>query len=95
MNEHCNIQEPVGAISLSLFKLYLGRILGSIPEDLELNEEEALEFGPLLLYRKGPRLQIANILSALSSKLGEPGPYIPVFYKESPFLNQSSTVSYD
>ena len=95
MNKHCNIQEPVGAISLSLFKLYLGRILGSIPNDLEVNEEAALKFGPLLLYRKGPRLQIAKVLLEISSKLGKPGPYIPVFYKESPFLNQTSTVSYD
>lgn len=89
-----NIQEPVGAISLSLFKLYLSRILGSIPEDLELNEEETVKYGPLLLYKKEPRLQIAKILSALSSKLGKPAPYIPVYYKESPFLNQASTVSY-
>ena len=86
------IQEPDVAVSMNLFKLYLGRVLGSIPEGMS---EEALQSGPLQLYKHGPRLQIAKILLAASSELGKPGPYIPIFYKESPFLkiNQSSTVS--
>ena len=62
---------------MSVFKLYLGRILGSCDEQDDL----APLSGPLMLYHHKPRSQIGSVLMA-ASDLGSPAPYIPTFYQE-------------
>ena len=69
-----------GAISLHMFKLYLARILGTCPKDYSL---EATKSGPLKLYQHEPRTALGRVLTS-APDLGSPGPYIPVFYQESP-----------
>ena len=71
------LQVSQGAVSISVFKLYLGRILGSCDQR---NEQAALS-GPLLLYHHQPRSQIGRVLMA-APDLGPPAPYIPTFYQE-------------
>ena len=73
-------QVPHGAISLNMFKLYLGRILGTCPKDYS---DEAAKSGPLVLYQHEPRTAVARILVS-TPDLGKAGPYIPVFYQECP-----------
>ena len=71
---------PHGAISLHMFKLYLARILGTCPKDYS---DEATKSGPLELYQHKPRTALGSVLTSTPG-LGSPGPYIPVFYQESP-----------
>ena len=83
--------ESHGAISLHTFKLYLARILGTSPKDCSL---EATKSGPLELYQHKPRTAVGHVLTS-APDLGSPGPYIPVFYQESPPIKSgpSSDVS--
>ena len=71
------LQISQGAVSISVFKLYLGRILGSCDQH---NEQAGLS-GPLMLYHHQPRSQIGRVLMA-APDLGSPAPYIPTFYQE-------------
>jgi hypothetical protein len=75
-----HLQVPHGAISLHMFQLYLARILGTCPKDYSL---EATKSGPLELYQHEPRTALGRVLTS-APDLGRPGPYIPVFYQESP-----------
>ena len=61
-----------------MFKLYLGRILGSCDQH---NDVAALS-GPLQLYHHNPRSQIGRVLMA-APDLGSPAPYIPTFYQDT------------
>ena len=63
-----------------MFKLYLARILGTCPKDYS---DEATKSGPLELYQHKPRTALGSVLTSTPG-LGSPGPYIPVFYQESP-----------
>ena len=70
---------------MSIFKLYLGRILGSCDQQ----DESALLSGPLQLYDHKPRSQIGSVLMA-ASDLGSPAPYIPTFYQECCFIGTTA-----
>ena len=61
---------------MSVFKLYLGHILGSCDEHDELGAKS----GPLQLYHHQPRSQVGSVLMA-NPDLGSPAPYIPTFYQ--------------
>ena len=61
---------------MSVFKLFLGHILGSCDQ----NDEAALS-GPLQLYHYQPRSQVGRVLMT-TPDLGFPAPYIPTFYKK-------------
>ena len=63
---------------MCVFKLYLGRILGTC--DQRVDDIAALS-GPLLLYHYQPRHQVGSVLMA-TPDLGPPTPYIPTFYQE-------------
>lgn len=63
---------------MSLFKFYLGRILGSY--------EKKEDCGPLLLYQQQPRTMIGKVLIQLEP----PGPYMPLFYQK--WLSDSSCI---
>lgn len=63
---------------MCVFKLYLGRILGTC--DQRVDDIAALS-GPLLLYHHQPRYQVGSMLLA-TPDLGPPAPYIPTFYQE-------------
>ena len=69
------MQVPGGTVSLNLFKLYLGRMLGQCDQGSD-NDSDAL-----LFYNQSTRIEIGNVLSA-SPDLGKPGPYIPEFYRD-------------
>lgn len=62
---------------MSLFKFYLGHILGSYNKEGSVQQ---LESGPLLLYQQQFRALIGEILMQ-SKNMGAPGPYIPLFYQ--------------
>ena len=76
------MQLPQGAISNSVFKLYMGHILGS--QDQCVGEIAALS-GPLQLYHHKPRSQVGCTLLA-TPHLGSPAPYIPTFYLRCPSI---------
>ena len=63
---------------MCVFKLYLGRILGSCDQHVD---EVATLSGPLLLYHHQPRSQVGRVLMA-TPDLGPPAPYIPTYYQE-------------
>ena len=75
------LQLPQGTVSISVFKLYLGRILGSCDK----HAEAAALSGPLLLYHHQPRSQVGSVLMA-TPDLGLPAPYIPTFYHKCPSI---------
>lgn len=62
---------------MSLSKYYLGRILGSCVEGTEPIMQPSS--GPLGLYHQQFRALIGEVLQ--SDNLGQPGPYIPAFYR--------------
>ena len=62
---------------MCVFKLYLGRILGTFDQCVDI----AALSGPLLLYHHQPRYQVGSMLLA-TPDLGPPAPYIPTFYQE-------------
>ena len=70
-----------------MFKLYLARILGTCPKDYS---DEATKSGPLELYQHEPRTALGRVLTS-APDLGSPGPYIPVFYQESPPIKPGSS----
>ena len=78
-----NLQVPHRTISMCMFKLYLGRILGSCDQHTETLS------GPLMLYHHKPRSQVGNVLMA-TPDLGSPGPYIPTFYQKSSSISKAS-----
>lgn len=59
---------------MSVFKLYLGRILGSYREEVDSVS------GPLCYYQQHFRSLIGKVLIQ-PDNLGQPGPYIPLFYQ--------------
>ena len=75
---------------MHVFKLYLGRILGTCDQ---FCDDLAFLSGPLLLYYQQPRQLVGNVLMA-TPDLGPPAPYIPIFYQEhstiTPKANQVS-----
>ena len=72
------LQIPLEAITMCVFKLYLGRILG--PRD-QCVDKAASFSAPLLLHLNQPRSQVVKVLMA-TPDLGSPAPYIPTFYQE-------------
>ena len=62
--------------------MYLSRILGEQHADEGENDKNS---GPLLLFEDDPRLQVGQVIME-NDHLGVPGPYIPVFYQECPFI---------
>ena len=75
-------QLPQEAISMSVFKLYLGHILGSCEQCVD---KVAALSGPLQLYHHQPRSQVGCTLMA-TPHLGLPAPYIPTFYLRCPSI---------
>ena len=76
---HAQYQLPnQESIGICVFKLYLGRILGSRDE----RDEVAVHSGPLQLYHHKSRSQVGCVLMA-TPDLGSPAAYIPTFYQES------------
>ena len=73
----CTLQISQGAISICVFKLYLGHILGLCDQQSNV----AALSGPLMLYHHQPRSQIGRVLMA-TPDLGPPAPYIPTFYQQ-------------
>ncbi len=67
-------------MSMNIFKLYLGKILGQYEP-----REGGADSGPLQLYRQHPRQEVGLVLTS-DRKLGPPGPFIPRFYKECSFI---------
>ena len=62
---------------MSMFKFFLGRILGSYVEQPGVDQ---MESGPLLLYQQQFRGLVGQVLMQDMS-LGPPAPYIPLFYQ--------------
>ena len=76
------VQLLPGAIEISMFKFYLARVLGNYVEPSGGGADQQ-ELGPLLLYRQESRSLVGKVLMS-KKNLGPPGPYIPVFYQNSP-----------
>ena len=77
------MQVPGGAVSLNIFKLYMGRMLGQLDQgsDTDLDQGSDTDSSALLDYHHSTWLEVGNVLSA-SPDLGPPGPYIPKFYRD-------------
>ena len=75
------LQVPRGAITMCVFKLYMGHILGSCDQ----SDAEAALSGPLLLYHHQPRSEVGRVLIT-TPDLGSPAHYIPTFYQECSFI---------
>ena len=60
-------------LKLSMFKFYLGHILG----EWEENGDQQPQYNPLQLFKQQFRLLIGEVL--MTNNLGSPGPYMPVF----------------
>ena len=84
------MQKLRGTLSISVFKFYLGRILGQCNPP---SDADAANSGSLLpdLYHQSTRSEIGNVLSA-SPDLGSPGPYIPKFYQDCQVLDFEASV---
>ena len=63
---------------MCVFKLYLGRILGSCDQYVD---KVATLSPPLQLHLKQPRSQVGMVLMD-TPDLGSPAPYIPTFYQQ-------------
>ena len=61
-------------MDIGVFKLYLGRILGTFREETDSMS------GPLCYYQENIRTQIGKVLMQ-SDQLGPPGSYVPLFYQ--------------
>ena len=71
---------------MSVFKLYLGRILGLCDK----SDEKAALSGPLLLYHHQARSEVGHVLTT-SPDLGSSAHYIPTFYQECSYITSSAT----
>ena len=74
---------------MCMFKLYLSRILGQ----WDHQNRDAMQSGPLALYKHQPRFEVGKVLMK-APQLGEPAPYIPTFYQECPPIKpEESSIS--
>ena len=69
-------------MDLSRFKYHLSCILGCYKE-MGTGEGDQLQSGPLLMYRQEVRTLVGRVLYP-DNQLGPPGPYVPLFYQNSP-----------
>lgn len=75
-------------MSMNVFKLYLGKILGQCDTRLD---HTSLDSGPLQLYNQSPRSEIGRVLVS-DTELGPPGPFIPKFYRECSFIKMDPNI---
>jgi len=71
---------------MSVFKYYLGQILGT---NTESTGSKQVESGCLLLYYHKHRSLVGKVLTQ-HSNLGLPGPYLPHFYQLGPSTSARS-----